>query len=314
VDCSKVSHFLSEYVDDQLDPTSKSLVEKHLASCENCAAELASLQAYLGTMTTMEKMSAPQGFLASVHERLEQPSVFERITKWLFYPLRIKLPMELAGIALATLLLVFAYQQVPRQEKEKDMPSLSGEVRQSVVSTDKKGASLGQIAADKPVTVSKHIQLALSPAPPKALEDAAKLRAMAAPPSAPEKAERAGPDARKPSAQQSLLARQSVPSPSVTGAGEEQLPAPRGPGQVYDFIKESAASMGGTVLSVEYHKATNEPKTILVRIPAGNYSLFLERLGRAGQVKETGKEPSEAAKAAVESELLEIRIDLIQPD
>jgi anti-sigma factor RsiW len=314
VDCSKISDFLSEYVDDQLDPAIKRLVEEHMASCESCAAELASLQAYLRTMAAMEKMSAPQGFLAAVHERIEQPSVFERISKWLFYPLRIKLPMELAGLVVATLLLVFAYQQAPRQEKEKDMSSLSGEVRQSVVSTDKKGASVGQMAADRPVAVPKHIQLALSLPPPKLLEDAAQLRALAAPPSAPGKAERAGRNALKQSAPQRLPSRESVPSASVTGARDEESSAPRGPGQVYGFIQESAGSMGGTVLSVEYHKATNEPKTIVVRIPSGNYSLFLESLGRAGRVKETREEPSEAARTADESELLEIRIDLIQPE
>jgi hypothetical protein len=312
VDCSKVSDFLSEYVDDQLDPASKRLVEEHMASCESCAAELASLQAYLGTMAAMEKMSAPEGFLAAVHERIEQPSVFERITKWLFYPLRIKLPMELAGIALATLLLVFAYQKTPRLEKEKDMSRLSGEVRQSVVSTDKKGASVGQMAADRPVTVPKHIQLALSLPPPKLLEDAAQLRALAAPPSAPGKAEQAGRNALKQSAPHPLPSRESVPSASVAGARDEESSAPRGPGQVYAFIKESAGSMGGTVLSVEYHKATNEPKTVVVRIPAGNYPLFLERLGRAGRVKETRE--SESAKAAVESEFIEVRIDLIRSE
>ena len=182
MDCSKVSYFLSEYVDDQLDPASKALVEEHMASCESCAAELASLQAYLRAMATVEKVRAPQGFLAALHERLEQPSVFERITKWLFYPLRIKLPMELAGIVAATLLLVFAYQQAPKEEKEKDLSSLSGEVRQSVISTDKKGASVGQMAADQPVTAPKYIQLALSLYSHKVMEDAGRLRTMAAPP------------------------------------------------------------------------------------------------------------------------------------
>jgi hypothetical protein len=314
VECSKVSHFLSEYVDDQLDIASKRLVEEHLASCENCAAELASLQAYLRTMAAMEKMSAPQGFLATVHERIEQPSVFERITRWLFYPLRIKLPMELAGIVVATLLLVFSTQQAPRQEREKDMSSLSGEVRQSVVSIDKKGASVGQTAADHPITAPKHIQLALSLHPPQLLEDAAKLRALAAPPSAPGKAERAGANALKQSAPQPSQSRERVPSASVAGPRDEESLAPRGPGQVYGLIQESAGSMGGTVLSVEYHKATNEPKTIIVRIPASNYPLFLERLSRAGRVKETGKEPSQAAQTVEESEQLEVQIDLIQPE
>jgi len=314
VDCSKVSHLLSEYVDDQLDRATQRLVEEHLASCENCAAELATLQAYLRTMATIEKIGAPQGFLAAVHERLEQPSVFDRLTKWLFYPLKIKLPMELAGIVLATLLLVFAYQQAPKQEPEKDLSSLSGQVRQSAISADKKGGSLGKMAADNPVQVLKHIELALLLPPPEVPEDAAKLRALAAPPSAQQKAERAGGNVLKQSAPQALPPVGGVSSPSVTGAKEEESLALLGPSQVYGFIKESVNSMGGAVLSVEYQKVTNEPKTIVVRIPAGNYPLLLERLRRAGQIKETSEEPTDAAGTADESELLEVRINFIQPD
>jgi hypothetical protein len=314
VDCSKVSHFLSEYVDDQLDPTGKRLVEEHLASCENCAAELASLQAYLRAMATVEKIRAPQGFLTAVHQRLEQPSVFERLMNWLFYPLGIKLPMELAGIAVVTLLLVFAYQQAPRQEKEKDLSSLSGEVRQSVVSTHKKGAPLGQIGPDQPLKPQKHILLALSMPSPKVQEDPVKLQAMATPSSAPGTAEPARHNALEQSAPRPLPPAKPVPAASGSAAKEEESLAPRGPTQVYGFIKGSVDSLGGTLLTVEYKKATNEPKTIVVRIPAGNYSLLIERLGRAGQVKESDEEPPEAAMTAEESELLEVRINLIQPD
>ena len=53
---------------------------------------------------------------------------------------------------------------------------------------------------------------------------------------------------------------------------------------------------------------------IVVQIPAGNYSLFLERLRRAGHVKEISEEPTDAARTADESELLEVRVNLIQPE
>jgi hypothetical protein len=219
--------------------------------------------------------------------------------------------MELAGIVAATLLLVFAYQQTPREEKEKDVSSLSHEVRQSVVSTDNKGAPLERMEADRLGTTPRQIRLTLSLHPPKLLEDAAKLRALAAPPSAPGRAEPLERHELRQSAPQPMLSKESVPSVSATGARNEESLAPRGPTEVYGFIHGTVDSMGGAVLSVDYDKATNEPETIVLRIPAGSYSPLLERLGRAGQVKEIAEPRSAALSTADKSQMLEVHIDFI---
>jgi hypothetical protein len=319
VDCSKVSYLLSEYVDDQLDPEGKKLVEQHLASCERCTAELGSLQAYLRTMAAVEKIRAPQGFLAAVHERIEEPSMFERITRWLFHPLRVKLPMELGGIALTALLLVFAYHQGPRQEAEKAQPNLSGEVRQSLASKDKNEALVDNAARtgpDQPVLHSRNIQIALLLPRSMVIEGAAeKVRPLDAPASTPKRPQHPltmAPEQTAPP--QPLPSKENVPSAS-TGRGRKDEPsAPQVPGQVIRFVKESAHTMGGALLSVEYDKGTNEPRSTVVRIPAASYSLFLEKLGRAGQIKETGRGPVEVKGATEGNEWLEIRIDLIQSD
>ena len=187
--CSEVSPWLSEYVDDLLAPAARKLVEEHVATCEGCAAELASLKAYLRAMAGMEKVSAPPDFLATVHERIEQTSSlkaksqepraknqpvherieqaspFHRLTRWLFYPLRIKLPMELAGIALATLLLVFAYQ-TPKQEETKRVPARSSGVGQAILPAAEKEAALDKAAVTEPVSAPRRIELALLLSPP----------------------------------------------------------------------------------------------------------------------------------------------------
>ncbi|MBW2641389.1 MAG: zf-HC2 domain-containing protein, partial [Deltaproteobacteria bacterium] len=45
MDCAAILDLLSEYIDGTLDVQTRTAVEKHIAVCENCKQELASLRA-----------------------------------------------------------------------------------------------------------------------------------------------------------------------------------------------------------------------------------------------------------------------------
>ena len=291
--CSEVSVLLSEYVDDHLDPIAKGIVEEHVTSCESCAAELRSLRACLTAIAGMEKVSAPPDFLATVHERLEQASAYKRFARWLFYPLRIKLPMELAGIVLATLLLVFAYQ-APKPKEVKNLPATSGSVGQVAIPADEKGASLDKAEANRPASAPRRIELALLLSPPQMAEHTTQLPSLSATPSPGRKVEL---DRRK-----------------TRAAKKDESLTPLDLHQAGELIKESVASLGGTMVADPSRMAATDPKTILVRIPARNYPLFLERLRRAGHLKEPPERPSPTPETAADNEFLDIRIKLIQPE
>lgn len=109
MDCRQVTELLSAYVDDALDPVTKVEVEEHLAGCPTCPAELASLRTYLEAMSSLPPVRAPADFLTSVHERLEQPGLVKRFLAWLFFPVKTKLPFEMAGLVAASLLVVLLY-------------------------------------------------------------------------------------------------------------------------------------------------------------------------------------------------------------
>ena len=312
MECSEVSLFLSEYVDDRLDPPTRGLVEAHLATCRECAAELSSLQAYLGAMAGMEKVAAPQDFLARVHERLERPSVFDRLVKAAFYPLRIKLPMELAGIALAALLLVFAYH-APQGEKPISHPSISIDTP-SAPSADGKGAVLEQTAVGRPTSEPKRIELALLLNPPKMSERSTKLKPLAAPSLPAGKMLQDRQEQHDQSPPPPMPSLESSRTAASAAAKKHESSLPLDPNQAYDLIAESVASLGGTVLSAEKSTATNEPKTIVVQLPARAYSLLLTRLNRVGHLEATGDKPVGTMQAPPENGLLEIRIKLLQPE
>ncbi len=71
--CSVATKMFSEYIDDELAPEQKEIVDLHLRECETCRNELAELLAVHGIFTSAERFPAPYGFstrvIASLTER-----------------------------------------------------------------------------------------------------------------------------------------------------------------------------------------------------------------------------------------------------
>lgn len=105
MNCQEIRSLLSRYLEDDLDPDVKNLVEQHLGSCRGCARELDVLKKMISSLGKMEKVEPPFDFLESIHERLERPSKARLILRRMFYPPHIKLPIEAVVVA-ATILLV----------------------------------------------------------------------------------------------------------------------------------------------------------------------------------------------------------------
>jgi hypothetical protein len=117
VDCSATRELLSQYADDVLDPRTRKEVDEHLAGCTPCTVELEELRNYIKSLASLQKATAPPGFLDNLHARLEQPSRLRRVLVGLFLPWRIKLPLELTGVVAAALLVFIIHQGVHREQK-----------------------------------------------------------------------------------------------------------------------------------------------------------------------------------------------------
>lgn len=104
--CSDVRKILADYLDGVLSQQDRALVEAHLASCKSCSEEFAFLKTYVNEAGSLEKVKAPSDFLEKVHQRLERRFSFEKLMRTLFVPVKIKIPLELAGVA-ATVLIAF---------------------------------------------------------------------------------------------------------------------------------------------------------------------------------------------------------------
>jgi hypothetical protein len=104
--CAAILERLSEYIDGTLDVQTRTVVEKHIAVCENCKQELASLRAIVDELGALDQVKPPADFLDKIHERLETRSGFSKIFRKLFVPFHIKIPLELAAAATVTILVV----------------------------------------------------------------------------------------------------------------------------------------------------------------------------------------------------------------
>jgi anti-sigma factor RsiW len=115
MDCEEIRERLSAYVDDDLDRASKAVVEEHLASCKACQQEVASLKALVRELGALESVEPPKDFLNQLNERIEARSWFPKILRTLFKPMRVKIPLEFAGVV-AVAILVFVVLHTQKEE------------------------------------------------------------------------------------------------------------------------------------------------------------------------------------------------------
>ena len=121
MDCAKIDELLSEYIDGTLDSKTVQMVEKHISVCMDCKETLASLRAMVEELNALEPMKAPADFLEKIHQRIEPRSDFNRLFKKLFVPFKIKIPLQLAAAATASILVVMVLN-LQKSEYRKTQP------------------------------------------------------------------------------------------------------------------------------------------------------------------------------------------------
>ncbi|UCG51038.1 MAG: zf-HC2 domain-containing protein [Candidatus Latescibacterota bacterium] len=139
MDCRDVKEHLSEYVDEMLPEKEASEIKDHLARCADCLGEYESTLKIIKHMNEMETIDAPAEFLEKVTARLEKRFSFGGWLRRLFVPLRVKLPLELAGIAAAVALLVYVFGVRDGRDLYEVTISMSGERGQTIVVPEKPG-------------------------------------------------------------------------------------------------------------------------------------------------------------------------------
>jgi hypothetical protein len=121
MNCAGIEELLSGYIDGTLDAKAVQAVEKHISVCRNCKDTLDSLNDVIKELNALEPLKPPADFLEKIHQRMESRSYFRRLFKTFFIPFKIKLPLQLAAAAFASILVVMVLN-IQKTEYQKMRP------------------------------------------------------------------------------------------------------------------------------------------------------------------------------------------------
>jgi hypothetical protein len=295
---------LSAYLDGALDATARARVETHLAACAECRRERDTLDRVVGLLRAEPSPRAPVGFVDRV---LAATGTAPRrsLWHWLFVPLRVKLPLAAAAVALLAGTALYVFERSPElQQAARPAPS---------VSMTKEAAPLAPPVATAPPAPPPVLSMKKEAAPAPLAKPAAPAPAAeeAKPAEARQKADRAAgarsearldapqdarktgvPEAAREQAPAGAAAPSPVPSPpaAVHRSAVRALASVEIAGRLVvvdraaagDAVTALATRLGGTVLARRPDPATPGGEVVELTLPRaalGELTAALAQLG-----------------------------------
>ena len=318
MECERIEELLSEYIDDLLDLQTKNYVEDHLQGCEECSKTLEELKTIVQELGQMETVPAPVDFTTNVHKSLAKGTWAKQLFEALFFPLKVKLPLQVAAASIiAILVITFSYKIKPDVEVASRAPEISEKemkpepfINSSIPKPEK------QDSARKPVLEkgqaikqqdSKLIELALVLKEDKwefMREKKRKGVAMEETQTDEIPAEKFPPPSaslNRKELKSSIQKKEAMqPQPKRKALKEQDLK------NAIDEIQTLTTRLGGRVVEITYSKEQiNKPQTITVQLPSSVYSNFLDELKRTGTLQPHVETPTQ------ENIILTVRIHLL---
>ncbi|MEE9500848.1 MAG: DUF2275 domain-containing protein [Candidatus Aminicenantaceae bacterium] len=319
---------LSGYIDGMLSQGEASEVKEHLDRCPACMEEYKEMVKIIGHMNQMESLETPEFFVEKVHERLEKLSSLQRFIKGLFFPLKVKIPLELAGVTAAALLVIYivgvrgkqhvyelAYaqrSQLPTVLQEQKMER--GAVLEEAITVSKKAQSAPELQDEKMEKRDKRAEA----------EEAISPSKKELPASAPQekRMERQEPDLAHQKEKIDRKTQIEAEALSITNAqrsedrsleiadkekGEAEKDAPRMATPREENLQDIIIALGGKIIESEYNKDTQVLESLIIEIPVDNYPKLIKTLEERGEIQK----PHPAIKEQ-DQEIIQIRIRLQQ--
>jgi hypothetical protein len=331
MECPEVRRLVDEYIDKTLGERQRALLEDHTGSCPDCRRELEKALRYREMMSGLSRVDAPDGFLAGVRNRIaeeklpEKQGAMRRLREFLFFPLKVKLPIGATAAAAAVLAIVIAVRVTgperqggkttgrlagTKAEMKKSGPVLEespapapaekahareedGYVEESA-GTGRKEGGPEETAREERIEVrlllkTRTLVSGTETAPPVPAGAGAPKAAAATGAEGQKRAESAEPAG---SALKSTADRRSM-SPASAGAqkGGESFEAPESPASAGELVGRIAGFIGqegGTVLEIiepEKEGESGTPVTLLAEAQAVNLRRILQGLETFGELE-----------------------------
>ncbi len=109
--CSEIESRLPAYLDGLLPPEEKDRIEGHLSACLLCGRALADLKKTAEILRNLEAVEAPPFFEEKIMARVREEAGKKRgLLRRLFYPVHIKIPIQVMAMALIAFAAVYVFQ------------------------------------------------------------------------------------------------------------------------------------------------------------------------------------------------------------
>jgi len=315
-----IRHKLSEYIDGAVSDNERAAIERHLKSCSECSDALAEIRETIERVRSLEIQEPPvwltQKIMAQVRVTAEQKKgLFQK----LFFPLRVKIPLEAAAMVLVAVIALFFYQQgqFPKEMAEAPIDTLnSGHTTKPEPEVPVRSNLRKQKSAtpQRPTGAEKAPAPVPIPAPASSeqqgseiVSDRPKERKIAKAPTAIEELKKAEP------MKESGTRLSSAPHTSVPSAKTEFMTdSEKEPMRVILRVEDTAgvlAAVEKQINRLHGEITKKDDVSIVVRLNAEDLEQLLKELQNHGRVDLVREElPQKAGKM-----LLRISIDKIPP-
>jgi len=308
MNCDQVKAILADYLDGTATEKEKASVAAHLKKCDNCRDELRFLKKYLKAIGKYPTLQAPDDFLKRVHRGIERKQR-GGIVRTLFFPLRVKVPLEAAALVALSLtgvllfrpyktdLLDYGPEQAPAVSEHAAAPDKEGTRdiapgRRQTLPENNVAAAPEKKRATRPEPARKDAAVTAGSRPGEQIQkqeiadiQAAEIALALRPKSAHEEK----------MATEDLVTRESEEAAADSGirVGGTSLRSSAAPEtrrantsgrdaqrtDTIGAIDGLARPLGGKIIQRVMDKTTGAPRSVVVELPSENYPAFIEGLG-----------------------------------
>jgi hypothetical protein len=155
----KMPGLLHDYARGRLSEEERLTVQRALENDPLLRAELERIRVYYNELKILPEVKAPADFLQKVRSRIEQKSFFEKLRDLIFFPLYIKLPIEIAGTVAAGLLVIIIFNPFSTKVNVKENYAVT-EYKANSVETSRNALADNEISSDEKIVLEKKLAVA----------------------------------------------------------------------------------------------------------------------------------------------------------
>lgn len=154
--CEEIENNLPLYLDNSLSGDDKKDVEEHLNSCTGCSKALVELSKTRSLVGNLADVEAPPWFKQKIMSRVREETGKKSLMQKLFYPLRIKIPVQVLTTIFIAVLAVYIYRG--GEDRMKVVGPLSAPAPMMEVQKDKSPQQKIKTSADEEKQKEEAIQ------------------------------------------------------------------------------------------------------------------------------------------------------------